>query len=67
MTGAAGDGCAGVIDLCDVVAIDVLDHLEHLARGLLVFLGVIGEVEARLAVGAKVLGIDGVAGLAAGT
>ena len=63
---AAGDGCAGAIDFGDVVRVDVFGHFEHDAGGLLFFLGVVGEVQYGLAVGAGFLGIDGVAGLAAG-
>jgi hypothetical protein len=67
MAGAAGDRRAGVVDFGNIVAVDVLHHLEHLARGLLVFLRVIGEVETWLAVGADVLGVGGMTGFAAGT
>ena len=66
MAGAAGYGHARVVDLADVVRIDVLNHLEHQAGGILLRLGVIGEVQAWLSVGSDVLGIGGVAGAALG-
>jgi len=61
VAGAAGDGQAGVLDHADVVVVDVLNHFEHEARGALFRLGVIGKVEAWMAVKGGSLGIDGVA------
>jgi hypothetical protein len=62
VAGAAGDRFAGVFNLADVLAVDLLGHLVHEACGGLFWLGVVGVVEARAAIGADVLGIGGVAG-----
>ena len=65
MAGAAGDGLAGVGDHADVVGVDLLGHFVHEASGLLLFLGVVGEVEHGATVGADLGFVDGVAGAAA--
>jgi hypothetical protein len=64
MAGAAGDGHAGAFDLRDVVAVDFFGHRVHKARNGFHPLGIIGEVEARAPVWAKIVMIFGVAGIA---
>jgi hypothetical protein len=66
VAGAAGDWGAGAVDLGDVVGVDLVNHFEHEAGGLLFFLGVVGVVEDQLAVGRLFGPVDGVAGLAGG-
>ena len=60
----AGHGYARVIHLADVVCVDVLDHLEHHARGRLLRLCIVGKIQARPAIGPDVVRIWGVARIA---
>ena len=64
MAGSAGDRLCRPFDLHDVVLVDALGHGVHEAGRVLLRLGVVGEVEARAAVGANVVRVCGVAGVA---
>lgn len=61
MARAAGDGCAGIVELRDVLGIDLVDHADHQPRRFLLRLGIVGKVQHGTAIGHLVGGIGGVA------
>ena len=65
MARPAGHRHVRVRHLGDVLHVDVFQHLVHHTRGALLFLGVVGVVELRFAVGRFLGGIRPMAGTAA--
>jgi len=64
MASSASYRRTGVLELADIVGIDLLGHLEHQpCRGLFLF-GVICKVQARFSVGANVVRIGDMTGVA---
>lgn len=66
MAGAASHRLTRVVNHVDILGIDLFDHLVHETRGSLFLLGVVREIQARLAVGPDVIGIGRMTGAALG-